>query len=323
VGIRVGAECGGLDVEQACEKQGRSSNGEVYCQEYSNTLVVREGQEGGNRVEHVLEASRGRVNQAWAECGEEGWQLVIFTQDSALISLTPRGNVMWTREEALADIQNVVMVALGSGQGSAAEFSSSTWTLDPTLLLQAMLGRLRRHLSQAQSAVLSLADWRFSGAKGERGGALQGDRFGLRKVVVVATGKGALYGLDSGSGSVVWRARVEGTPKSLHLQRDGRTDRSKALASLVYTHSRSNSFILSFNPITGSVVEDRSVALVLDQVLLLPETADCPLRPLLLVGKDFKAEVVPASAAQHIASLPRLFVSRRRREKVWSEVLSP
>ena len=122
------------------------------------------------------------------------------------------------------------------------------------------------------------------------------------------TGRGKLYGLDSGNGAVLWQARVDGSPKALHLQRDGRGGADGALACLVFKHHRSTHFVLSFNPVTGAVHSQQPVGFELSQALLLPETSDSSLRPVLLVGRDSTVELLPSSATNHIAALPRLFV---------------
>jgi len=54
------------------------------------------------------------------------------------------------------------------------------------------------------------------------------------------------------------------------------------------------------------------VRLELSQALLLPETTDSSLRPLLLVARDNTAELFPPSSLPHLASLPRLFVVTER-----------
>jgi len=50
----------------------------------------------------------------------------------------------------------------------------------------------------------------------------------------------------------------------------------------------------------------------LAQALLLPETPDSPLRPVLLVGRDGATQLVPPTATPHLAALPRLFVVTER-----------
>ncbi len=56
---------------------------------------------------------RGRLEQVWADCGEADpgvFQLVLGWQDGSLMSVTPRGNIMFLREEGLSAIHTAQMV---------------------------------------------------------------------------------------------------------------------------------------------------------------------------------------------------------------------
>ena len=306
LGTRSLGGCAGIEVLQSCELEGIDAEGSKYCRTYARDLVVvsKDGQ-----VTHSLAEDRGKVEAAWAGCEEDGWQVVVALHDSSLLSLTPRGNAMFLREEGLADIQQVQMVAIGMSERFSHPPAATGALLDPTRLIQSFISRIQRHVSQLQGMALAITDFRLSGRK-QRG--VVPDRFGLRKVVVVATGRGKIYGLDSGSGSVLWQARVDGAPKALHLQKDGRGGAEGALACLVYKHHRSTHFVLSFNPITGAIASNQPVGFDLSQALLLPETPDSSLRPVLLVGKDSTVELLPPEAIDHIAALPRLFVVTER-----------
>ena len=85
------------------------------------------------------------------------------------------------------------------------------------------------HMSQLQGLLLAVNDFWLSGRADAGMGA---NRFGLQKVVL-ATGRGKLYRLDSTLAAVLWQeVEVEGRPSALHLQRDGRMDSEAALAGL-------------------------------------------------------------------------------------------
>lgn len=303
VGVSVSAGCGGVVVNQACLAEGRNSNGGRYCKEFSSELEV---ESPSGMVSFAMVESRGKVEAAWTECEEEAWQLVLSMEDGSLLSLTPRGNLMFLREEGLAHIDLVRMVAVGQAEKFTHKSAYHGILLDPTLLLQNFLNRIKRHVSLLQSLFLAITDFRLSGGTEVRPGT--GDRFGLRKVMVAMTHQGKMYGLDSGSGAVLWQRLVPGRGFALHVQRDGLTDSDAAQAALVYRHHRSTYYVLTFNPVTGQVISDEPVGLDLDQVLLLPELAQHRLQPLLLVGKDSSAVVLPSSVTPDIPSFPRLFV---------------
>jgi propanediol dehydratase large subunit len=75
------------------------------------------------------------VSSAWATCqDDEGddtvYQLVLLAEDGSLHSLTPMGNVLWSREEALAAIAHVEMLPMPAEEeddtDSPAYLSGST-----------------------------------------------------------------------------------------------------------------------------------------------------------------------------------------------------
>ena len=307
-GLVIGAGCGGLEVRQKCETEGRSEDGTGYCDTWGRELRVGE-------ASHKLTEARGRLESAWAVCEDsELVQVVIVMEDAALLSLTPTGSTMFVREEGLASLKLVQMVGMGTDTGKD-EFDIHRIAypgnfLDPQVLVQNFLSRIKRHVSQLQSFVLSITDFRLTGENKRPAG----DKFGLKKAVVGVTSQGKIYALESRRGTLLWQRLIPGEAKSLLIQRDGRSDISEAQAMLVYKHRRSTYFTLVFNPVTGALLADDPCPLELDQALLLPEASSDLPRPVLVVGKDNSAMVLPRAALTHLqeAGMPSLFVVTER-----------
>ena len=59
--VVMSAGCGGLEVRQSCETEGRSEEGASYCDTFSRELIIGEAR-------HKLAVARGRVEAAWAMC---------------------------------------------------------------------------------------------------------------------------------------------------------------------------------------------------------------------------------------------------------------
>jgi len=305
------AGCGGIMVQQGCVSEGRDSQGQAYCREYSQEIEVISD---SGVVTHTLGEERGRVETAWSLCeGEDSWQLVMVMQDASIVSITPRGNLMFLREEGLASIDMVQMVGMGSTENTyEAHRPAYTGNMfDPQLLVQNFVSRIKRHVSLLQSLVLAVTDFRLSGAS-ESNPGVGGDRFGLRKMVIGVTKQGKMYGLDSKTGTILWQKMFPGQGTALHIQRDGRTDNDLAQAVLVYRHARSTFYLMMFNPLTGAVISHQASPLELDQALLLPELPQDNSRPLLLVGKDSSAQVFPATALSYLSTAPKMFVVTER-----------
>ena len=308
-GVQLEAGCG-LTLSQTCETEGRDEAGHGYCSSYSRTISFTTPED---KVSHKLSEARGRVVEAKAICeGSELVQVVLVMEDAALLSLTPRATRMFVREESLASLHMVQMVAMSSGD-TREEFeiqktSHLTSFFDPKLLIRGFLTRIKRHVSGLQGLILAVTDFRLTGEKHNAG-----DKFGLRKVVVGVTRHGKMFGFDSRKGDLLWQRKFSGEGKSLLIQRDGRSNSEEAQAMLVYKHSRSTYFLMSFNPITGESISEEPCLLELDQALLLPELHEGVARPVLLVGKDNSVQVVPQVALSHLNHLPaKLFVMTER-----------
>ena len=63
-------------------------------------------------VPRVAADPRGRLERVWSDCEADPavYQLVLGWEDGSLMSLTPRGNIMFVREEGLSAIHTAQMV---------------------------------------------------------------------------------------------------------------------------------------------------------------------------------------------------------------------
>jgi len=308
--VKKNAGCGGVTVHQLCTDEGRDSKGVPYCKKYSQELEIKSKR---GTINHLLVDERGALETAWALCEEDddqNWQLVLNMQDASILSITPRGNLMFVREEGLATLQKSLVQMVGMGtyedQYDVHRPAYSGNMFDPNLLVQNFVSRIKRHVSLLQSLFLAVTDFRLSGGL-EGNSGMVGDKFGLRKVIVGVT-KWKMYGLDSKSGNILWQMMLSGKGVVLHIQKDGRTDNDQAQAVLVYKHARSTYYLLSFNPVTGTFISDDPAPFELDQALLLPELPHDNSKPLLLIGKDSSASVFPSTAVSYLASAPKMFV---------------
>ena len=90
----------------------------------------------------------------------ESVQVVLVMEDVALVSLIPTASVMFIREEGLASLQLGQMGGMGSDTGNSYLFDIHRIGhpgnfLDPQVLVNNFLSRIKRHMSQIQSLLLS------------------------------------------------------------------------------------------------------------------------------------------------------------------------
>ncbi|KAI0341141.1 DUF1620-domain-containing protein [Trametopsis cervina] len=141
-------------------------------------------------------------------------RLVVSTTTGAL-QLWQQDQLQWIREEGLSDIKVAIHVELPERKIVASGLSEETETF---------LGRLQRQITEARNFPQYVAHFakRFvTGSYESASGpvtpitnandtnALARDAFGFRKIIVAATARGKVYGIDSSNGEIVW-SRVLG-----------------------------------------------------------------------------------------------------------------
>ncbi|TRY61683.1 hypothetical protein TCAL_11239 [Tigriopus californicus] len=244
----------------------------------------------------------GRLVQAWGACEEDErgsaiFQLVLLTSDGSLTSLTPLGNQMWTREEALASIDKVELVATGLDSGSMED--EGPFQNEATDLVQQFAKRIRHHLALIQSTIshfLELNDWRnvFSGNQDK-----QLDDFGIRKVILAVCDEGKIFGLDNKNGEVLWNVvypNVVGEKSYLFIQRTAMHFGTEPMASLIFRNRYSQKFqLLTLDPLSGAILSWEDLKHPVDQAVLLHQHDDKFIRPVLVISKN-QVDVVPSSA---------------------------
>ncbi|WVN88836.1 uncharacterized protein L203_104050 [Cryptococcus depauperatus CBS 7841] len=130
--------------------------------------------------------------------------LILFTSSSAVQHMTHNTSI-WTREEGLADIVGVQFVELGEPDVEEVR---------DILVEESFFGRVTRHITELKDfpAYLYRFIKRFTTAsytstllmKPLNSTHLHRDQFGFQKLLILSTGKGKLYALDSVNGRIIW-----------------------------------------------------------------------------------------------------------------------
>jgi len=228
----------------------------------------------------------------------DGGQLVarnlLVGEDDAVTMATVGGGVLWTREEALADILTVEVVDLPM---SAGDVSIEEEFGDPAAgPVSALLKRLSTQWAQLTSLLASI----LTGDVIQSGDVthLTRDRFNLHKMLVVVTGCGKLLGLHSLTGDVLWAVPVSGLgplrsdSAVLGLQRGTAHFPHPPLAALV-----SRRHVVTFNPITGGQLAVEELGYDVSQASLMQQADSTHLKPMLILDTAGNAHVWPDSAA--------------------------
>ncbi|CAI5783007.1 ER membrane protein complex subunit 1 [Podarcis lilfordi] len=236
-----------------------------------------------------------------------GYRALVQTADHMLSFLQQPGKVLWSREESLAEVVSLQMVDLPL-TGAQAELEGE-FGKKADGLLGMFLKRLSSQLILLQAWTAHL--WKmFYDARKPRSQIknevnidnLARDEFNLQKMIVVVTASGKLFGIESSSGTILWKQYLQdvqpGSSFKLMVQRTtAHFPHPPQCTLLVKEKETGKSSLYVFNPIFGrwSQVAPPVLSRPILQSLLLPIMDQDYAKVLLLIDDEFKVTVFPAT----------------------------
>uniref|UniRef100_A0A8B9KAZ7 ER membrane protein complex subunit 1 n=1 Tax=Astyanax mexicanus TaxID=7994 RepID=A0A8B9KAZ7_ASTMX len=236
-----------------------------------------------------------------------GYRVLVQTEDLVLTFLQQPGMVVWSREEALADVVTMEMVDLpltGTQAELEGEFGKKADGLLPMvlkrlssqfILLQAWMSHLWKLFYDARKP--------RSHVKNEvTFETLSRDEFNLQKMMVMVTASGKLFGIDSKSGTVLWKQYLENIqPNSVFKLMVQRTTahfpHPPQCTLLVKDKDTGLGSLYVFNPIFGkkSHISVPALPRPILQSLLLPLMDQDYSKVLLLIDDQYKVTAFPST----------------------------
>ncbi|XP_057676107.1 ER membrane protein complex subunit 1 [Corythoichthys intestinalis] len=236
-----------------------------------------------------------------------GYRVMVQTEDHKLSFIQQPGRVMWTREESLSDVVTMEMVDLPL-TGTQAELEGE-FGKKADGLMSMVLKRLSSQLILLQAWIAHL--WKlFYDARKPRSQVkndmsietLSRDEFNLQKMMVMVTASGKLFGIDSKTGTILWRHYLENVPSNaafkLMVQRTTAHFPHPPQCTLLIKDKDSGLTTLHvFNPIFGkkSHVAPPALAQPILQSLMLPLMDQDYAKVLLLVDNQYKVTAFPST----------------------------
>ncbi|ETN68661.1 g-patch domain protein [Necator americanus] len=247
----------------------------------------------------------------------------------------------WVREEGLARIGAVEMVDLPLSelqQMIEDEFEGGSGDV-----MSSFIRRLISQTSQMQKWLMKTANQIFSfsymittrttsfsklldhvrlaaKASSHRGEMLERDFFNLRKMLIVASLDGVVFGLDSSDGSIVWRhwlgdnfapliSSFGATEIPLFIHRSTAHYQLPGLASVVFRDFSSSAGVLVFfNPITGELVDKIHLATPISRTDVLNIVGKNHVNPLLVVGQNSQVYIYPPQPDEILSSAAPVYL---------------
>ncbi|KAJ7411192.1 ER membrane protein complex subunit 1 [Pitangus sulphuratus] len=236
-----------------------------------------------------------------------GYRALVQTEDHMLIFLQQPGKIVWSREESLAEVVCLEMVDLPL-TGAQAELEGE-FGKKADGLLGMFLKRLSSQLILLQAWTAHL--WKmFYDARKPRSQIkneinidnLARDEFNLQKMMVMVTASGKLFGIESSSGTILWKQYLRnvrpGSSFKLMVQRTtAHFPHPPQCTLLVKDKETKMSFLYVFNPVFGkrSQVAPPVLKRPILQTLLLPIMDQDYAKVLLLIDDEYKVTAFPAT----------------------------
>ncbi|KAM4704306.1 ER membrane protein complex subunit 1 [Rhinophrynus dorsalis] len=236
-----------------------------------------------------------------------GYRALVQTEDNQLLFLQQPGKLLWLREESLADVVTMEMVDLpltGAQAELEGEFGKKA---------DGLLGMVFKRLS---SQLILLQSWSahlwkmFCDARKPRSqirseiniDTLARDDFNLQKMMVMVTSSGKLFGIESSSGSILWKFYLHGVHpgasfKLLVQRTTAHFPHPPQCTLLVKDKETAISSLYVFNPIFGKLSQlvPPPLQRPIVQSLLLPIMDNDYAKVLLLLDDQHKVITFPAT----------------------------
>ncbi|XP_052754420.1 ER membrane protein complex subunit 1 [Galleria mellonella] len=243
-------------------------------------------------------------------------RVLVTGADDASHLMQQGGRLLWTREEALANVVAVEFVDLPVSDLDAA--IESEFDQKEGSIWSAFSRRLQTQLQQLQALLQGLQGERSAGAEPE---PLVRDYFNLHKIIVLVTDVGKIFGMDNLSGEILWRLyepQLDADAAIIFTRRSARHPPHDAVLTVVGKHEETgNGLIINLNPIRGVTVGERRLHLdaPLLQVALLPRADADKLHALILLDVHEDVQVLPSSAAPLVQEM-YMYVAEKETAKV-------
>ncbi|XP_006866390.1 PREDICTED: ER membrane protein complex subunit 1 isoform X4 [Chrysochloris asiatica] len=238
-----------------------------------------------------------------------GYRALVQTEDHLLLFLQQLAGkvVVWSREESLAEVLCLEMVDLPL-TGAQAELEGE-FGKKADGLLGMFLKRLSSQLILLQAWTAHL--WKmFYDARKPRSqikneiniDTLARDEFNLQKMMVMATAAGKLFGIESSSGTILWKqylpnVKPDSSFKLMVQRTTAHFPHPPQCTLLVKDKETGMSSLYVFNPIFGkwSQVAPPVLKRPILQSLLLPIMDQDYAKVLLLIDDEYKVTAFPAT----------------------------
>ncbi|XP_065890097.1 ER membrane protein complex subunit 1-like [Dysidea avara] len=264
-----------------------------------------------------------------------GYRAAIVWEDSSISLLHQTGRIIWSREEALTRINVLDFVGLPSVHYGSQAFPVMQQEKEQggntlTMVVQRFYGQLLQIQEMLGSFSRDGLSYWISDQDSDK---MLGDQFGLRKIMVIVTSNGKLYGVDSIDGDVVWQSFLpeattfHTTNKFLLFQLRSAVHYPLPPLAILLAQSKGGcdgTLLYGFNPLVGvSGEEPTCLPGHVIQTALLPVTDQDHTRVLLMLLDNKQVLVYPSSSHASLSNIFMFVVNKTSNDVIGYTTTTP
>ncbi|ULU08887.1 hypothetical protein L3Y34_019838 [Caenorhabditis briggsae] len=305
----------------------------VNSNHHSSAKRVKTSSENGKIMEN------SKPKRVFARKSEKDWEIVLVGEDCRIefVTVDETSNLVnseWAREESLINTVSVEMVDLPlseSQQMIEDEFEEAgNFFTAFARRIHSQCGQLVRFFTKNVEKIIHVAtsisrdgngvsdfinSVRTAGQIGSASsGPFERDYFNLRKVIIVVTSSGTVFGIDSADGQFLWKmwlgdsfspleSQLEQKRVPLFVQRTTAHYQLDGLASVVFSNQITrNGVIVSFNPMIGKVESRNELGYPVKRVTVLPVHTNKHVYPVMLIGKNNEIKTFPSITSDELTA---------------------
>jgi len=249
----------------------------------------------------ITSIQHGPINKVFLEVvvkkdGALQYRALVVCQDHSLSLLTGH-KLNWIREEALAGVVNTKMIELPASQALRQSLQKEFG--DEEVEGVPLFGNLIKRIGFEVQQLLTLIGMHDNNKKEDQqkvevDEALTKNKFGLRKLIIIATRAGKIFALRSTDGSVVWAKFIRNSfPLAIFLSRS--SAHPPPIGVVINRDLSSGAgFVLQINLLTGEEVEpSKMLQQPVKQSTMLPFIDSNHCHPVLLLDATNQGHIIP------------------------------
>ncbi|KAL9653998.1 hypothetical protein ABK040_014207 [Willaertia magna] len=224
-------------------------------------------------------------------------RFIVVTEDDAIIGYK-ENELLWTREESLASVDNIQFVDLPISNTENTESSVQSMGERITLQIEQVKDLINRLVSNIQQLLGESPNAKTTSVSK----SLVQDRFGFQKLIVVKTKSGKLFALHSVDGSVIWSLFPKGllewsgnvSIRSYLTKKQQVKDDIKVrpeITLLISKNEKTSVFVVDV--LEGKIINTKELNYQLLDAILLPSHDKHRLHPLLIIDPNYQVHIYP------------------------------